>query len=203
MFYFPRPAFNLGCSRVAPARSEPHLPRACQLRPLRPHRPGLWRLAAELHDPPRRPGGLAAWQERRAKELLVAHLDGAVALADIAKECRLSVGHFSRVPTIHRCRAACLAAELAGGSREEPATVPRVLAVRDRPELRLRRPEPLHPRLHPAGGRRSGSLATRLGRLKRVVRAAWPVTVTRAERGNGSPSPTPLLFVTWAPAALS
>ena len=43
-----------------------------------------------------RRGGLAAWQERRARELLVAHLDGAVAAADIAKECRLSVGHFSR-----------------------------------------------------------------------------------------------------------
>ena len=41
-------------------------------------------------------GGLAAWQERRAKDLLVANLDGAVALADIARECRLSVSHFSR-----------------------------------------------------------------------------------------------------------
>jgi AraC family transcriptional regulator len=43
-----------------------------------------------------RRGGLAAWQERRAKELLVANLDGGVELADIARECRLSVGHFSR-----------------------------------------------------------------------------------------------------------
>jgi AraC family transcriptional regulator len=43
-----------------------------------------------------RRGGLAAWQERRAKEILVANLDGAVALADIARECRLSVSHFSR-----------------------------------------------------------------------------------------------------------
>jgi AraC-like DNA-binding protein len=41
-------------------------------------------------------GGLAAWQERRAKDLLVANLDGAVALADVARECRLSISHFSR-----------------------------------------------------------------------------------------------------------
>jgi AraC-like DNA-binding protein len=41
-------------------------------------------------------GGLAAWQERRAKDLLAANLDGAVALADVARECRLSVSHFSR-----------------------------------------------------------------------------------------------------------
>jgi AraC family transcriptional regulator len=43
-----------------------------------------------------RRGGLAAWQERRAKDMLVANLDGSVALADIARECRLSVSHFSR-----------------------------------------------------------------------------------------------------------
>jgi AraC family transcriptional regulator len=43
-----------------------------------------------------RRGGLAAWQERRAKDLLAANLDGKVALADIARECRLSVSHFSR-----------------------------------------------------------------------------------------------------------
>jgi AraC family transcriptional regulator len=43
-----------------------------------------------------RRGGLAAWQARRAKEMLTANLNGAIALADIARECRLSVGHFSR-----------------------------------------------------------------------------------------------------------
>jgi AraC family transcriptional regulator len=41
-------------------------------------------------------GGLAAWQERRAKNMLAANLDGAVTLADVAEECRLSVSHFSR-----------------------------------------------------------------------------------------------------------
>ena len=43
-----------------------------------------------------RRGGLATWQERRAKDLLAANLDGAVTLADIARECQLSVSHFTR-----------------------------------------------------------------------------------------------------------
>jgi AraC family transcriptional regulator len=41
-------------------------------------------------------GGLAPWQERRAKEILSANLDGGVPLKDVARECRLSVSHFSR-----------------------------------------------------------------------------------------------------------
>jgi AraC family transcriptional regulator len=41
-------------------------------------------------------GGLAPWQERRAKELLSANLDGVVTLKEVATECRLSVSHFSR-----------------------------------------------------------------------------------------------------------
>jgi len=40
-------------------------------------------------------GGLAPWQERRAKEILRANLDGNVRIADIAAECRLSPGHFA------------------------------------------------------------------------------------------------------------
>jgi AraC family transcriptional regulator len=41
-------------------------------------------------------GGLAAWQVKRAKEILGANLDGSILLADVARECRLSVSHFSR-----------------------------------------------------------------------------------------------------------
>ena len=41
-------------------------------------------------------GGLAPWQERRAKEILSANLDGSVPLKEVARECRLSVSHFSR-----------------------------------------------------------------------------------------------------------
>ena len=41
-------------------------------------------------------GGLAPWQERRAKEVLSANLDGSVPLKEVARECRLSVSHFSR-----------------------------------------------------------------------------------------------------------
>ena len=41
-------------------------------------------------------GGLAPWQERRAKALIDAHLDGGIALAEIACECRLSPKYFTR-----------------------------------------------------------------------------------------------------------
>jgi AraC family transcriptional regulator len=40
-------------------------------------------------------GGLAPWQERRAKEILRANLKGGVALREVARECGLSVGYFS------------------------------------------------------------------------------------------------------------
>ena len=41
-------------------------------------------------------GGLAAWQVKRAKEILAANLDGRVQLKEVARECGLSVSHFSR-----------------------------------------------------------------------------------------------------------
>jgi AraC family transcriptional regulator len=40
-------------------------------------------------------GGLAPWQERRAKEMIAANLDG-VLIRELARECRLSTAHFSR-----------------------------------------------------------------------------------------------------------
>jgi len=40
-------------------------------------------------------GGLAPWQERRAKEMIAANLDG-VQVKELARECRLSAAHFSR-----------------------------------------------------------------------------------------------------------
>jgi AraC family transcriptional regulator len=41
-------------------------------------------------------GGLAPWQQRRAKELMDASLDSDVTLAQLASECRLSVSQFTR-----------------------------------------------------------------------------------------------------------
>jgi AraC-like DNA-binding protein len=41
-------------------------------------------------------GGLAPWQERRAKEILLADLTGARPLAELAAACRLSASHFAR-----------------------------------------------------------------------------------------------------------
>jgi AraC family transcriptional regulator len=40
-------------------------------------------------------GGLAPWQEKRAKEMLAGDLTGAMRLHEIADACGLSVGHFS------------------------------------------------------------------------------------------------------------
>ena len=44
----------------------------------------------------RHQGGLAPWQERRAKEMLAGDLTGAIPLNGIAEACGLSVSHFSR-----------------------------------------------------------------------------------------------------------
>jgi AraC family transcriptional regulator len=41
-------------------------------------------------------GGLAPWQLQRSTEILRAHLDGQVALAQVAGECKLSISHFVR-----------------------------------------------------------------------------------------------------------
>jgi AraC family transcriptional regulator len=41
-------------------------------------------------------GGLAAWQERRAREFIEARLADNVALVDVARECELSVAQFAR-----------------------------------------------------------------------------------------------------------
>jgi AraC family transcriptional regulator len=41
-------------------------------------------------------GGLALWQERRAKEMMAADLNGTIPLLEIATACGLSSGHFAR-----------------------------------------------------------------------------------------------------------
>ena len=48
-----------------------------------------------MASPPLR-GGLAPWQERRAKELMSTHLGREISLAFVAGECKLSVSHFAR-----------------------------------------------------------------------------------------------------------
>src|SRR6267142_1817009 len=40
-------------------------------------------------------GGRAPWQERRAREFLLANIKRGVALREVARECGVSVGHFS------------------------------------------------------------------------------------------------------------
>jgi AraC family transcriptional regulator len=46
-------------------------------------------------QPQRARGGLAPWQERRAKAMLAENLSGNVRLASLASACRLSASHFS------------------------------------------------------------------------------------------------------------
>jgi AraC family transcriptional regulator len=46
-----------------------------------------------MSQPPR--GGLAPWQQRRAREFLLANIKGNVALKEVARECGISVGYFS------------------------------------------------------------------------------------------------------------
>ncbi|OAF16430.1 AraC family transcriptional regulator, partial [Bradyrhizobium neotropicale] len=41
-------------------------------------------------------GGLAPWQERRAKEIMRARLASRLTIADVAAECRLTPSHFAR-----------------------------------------------------------------------------------------------------------
>jgi AraC family transcriptional regulator len=46
--------------------------------------------------PPAARGGLAPWQLRRAKAMLVSHLDEPISLAELARACKLSPSHFAR-----------------------------------------------------------------------------------------------------------
>ena len=46
--------------------------------------------------PPAARGGLAPWQLRRAKQILISRLDEPISLAELARACKLSPGHFSR-----------------------------------------------------------------------------------------------------------
>src|ERR1700731_1752444 len=41
-------------------------------------------------------GGLAPWQGRRATEMISENLEGNIRLCDLARECGLSVSHFTR-----------------------------------------------------------------------------------------------------------
>jgi len=48
-----------------------------------------------MHTPRTGPGGLSTWQQRVAKELIEAHIDGTLALSRIAESCGLSTSHFA------------------------------------------------------------------------------------------------------------
>jgi AraC family transcriptional regulator len=58
------------------------------------------RLPKTYADPPplavKKRGGLAPWQVRRVAEMIRDNLDGKIHLCDLARECGLSVSHFTR-----------------------------------------------------------------------------------------------------------
>jgi AraC family transcriptional regulator len=58
------------------------------------------RLPKTYADPPplavKKRGGLAPWQVRRVAEMIRENLDGNIHLCDLARECGLSVSHFTR-----------------------------------------------------------------------------------------------------------
>jgi AraC-like DNA-binding protein len=49
----------------------------------------------DLKTPRSLPGGLSAWQERAAKELIEAHIDGSLPIARVAAVCGLSTSRFA------------------------------------------------------------------------------------------------------------
>ncbi len=60
-------------------------------------RQGLKRQGANNNEKPLQPdGGLAKWQERRAKELIAARLSDKLSVAEVAEACGLSISHFTR-----------------------------------------------------------------------------------------------------------
>jgi AraC family transcriptional regulator len=111
-------------------------------------------------------GGLSPWQERRAKDILLTHIDGKVGLAELARQCGLSRSHFARAfrtATGLPPHKWLLAHRTCAGIAPEPEAVPQG----DRNPLRLHRPEPLHPRVLEAHAR----IARRLATPSLVVRA--------------------------------
>lgn len=55
-----------------------------------------WRSGQPKEIVQNRAGGLAKWQERRAKELMTAQMDRKLSIAEVAEACRLSASHFTR-----------------------------------------------------------------------------------------------------------
>jgi AraC family transcriptional regulator len=53
-------------------------------------------LAQSMTAAPATKGRLAPWQERRSKEMLLAHIDGRIGLDELAQACGLSRSHFAR-----------------------------------------------------------------------------------------------------------
>jgi AraC-like DNA-binding protein len=116
-------------------------------------------------------GGLATWQERRAKELMSANLHRDVSTAAIAAECSLSAGHFARAfrrstgLSPHQWLLQRRIDEAHGLLRR-----PQAFACRDRTRLRLCRSKPLHESLYASVWHHPWRLATTAGNYSEVLK---------------------------------
>ena len=73
-------------------------------------------LAQSMTAAPPTKGRLAPWQERRGKEMLLAHIDGRIGLDELARACSLSRSHFARAFKIDDRRDADAVASSASAS---------------------------------------------------------------------------------------
>ena len=115
---------------------------------------------------PRTGGGLAAWQERRAKDIL----ESRFAEFDLNRRSRARVRSVTeplhpRVPSEHRNAAVSLALADADRRRKAASDGERPAAGRDCPCLRFWRPELLHQNVYAGGRRASRRLAARVPEL--------------------------------------
>lgn len=109
----------------------------------------------------RRRGGLAPWQERRAKDLLNAHLRwGSVRRLSGARMRAFEWAFRPRLSADHRVVAASMADKAPCGGGNGTAERSQPFVDRHCPRLRICGSEPLHARLHALEGYVSGGVAT-------------------------------------------
>ena len=110
-----------------------------------------------LQTPKRVTGGLSAWQERAAKDMIEGHLEGGIALEDLAALCGLSASRFAHA---FKSSTGVAPHRWLLQRRIERAKALLIHSARDtcrhRAELRLRRPKPPHPHIQAGVGASPG-----------------------------------------------
>jgi len=92
-------------------------------------------------------GGLAAWQERIAKEILIARIAILRTVDELGQACGVSARHFhAGFPEVHRRTAAPMAQAGAGPSTPRTSSSIQTERLPNFGDMRLRQSEPLLPR---------------------------------------------------------